>query len=409
MKDIRKIFNIGKKEKSKMKEVSLFTLWEMIIITIAFAVFSSVITGYVVNLATKNDILKDKELQDITDTYNKIINEYYEDVDKGELATSAIDGMMNYLDENYSEYMNTEETNALEDKLKGDYDGIGVEIGKIDGSIVIVNVFENSPAQISGIKELDVIVSVDGNEIKEETTLDEVTAFIKGKKQVTIKVLREKKEYEYNIDIKNVNIPVVTSKSFEKNDKKIGYLYLETFSLNASDQMSEKLKKLESDGIDSLIIDLRGNTGGYLSAATDIASMFLKKDKIIYGIESKKSQEKVKDNTKEERNIPIVVLVDGASASASEILAAALKESYGAILVGTKTYGKGKVQQTSKLSDDSLIKYTTAKWYTPSGDSIDGVGLTPGITVELTEDYVKNPCDETDSQLQKAIEVLANN
>lgn len=409
MKDIRKIFNIGKKEKSKMKEVSLFTLWEMIIITIAFAVFSSVITGYVVNLATKNDILKDKELQDITDTYNKIINEYYEDVDKGELATSAIDGMMNYLDENYSEYMNTEETNALEDKLKGDYDGIGVEIGKIDGSIVIVNVFENSPAQISGIKELDVIVSVDGNEIKEETTLDEVTAFIKGKKQVTIKVLREKKEYEYNIDIKNVNIPVVTSKSFEKNDKKIGYLYLETFSLNASDQMSEKLKKLESDGIDSLIIDLRGNTGGYLSAATDIASMFLKKDKIIYGIESKKSQEKVKDNTKEERNIPIVVLVDGASASASEILAAALKESYGAILVGTKTYGKGKVQQTSKLSDDSLIKYTTAKWYTPSGDSIDGVGLTPGTTVELTEDYVKNPCDETDSQLQKAIEVLANN
>lgn len=409
MKDIRKIFNIGKNDKSKKKEVSLFTLWEMIIITIAFAIFSSVITGYVVNLATKNNILKDKELQDITDTYNKIVNEYYEDVDKNKLATSAIDGMMNYLNENYSEYMDSEETNALQDKLKGDYDGIGVEIGKIKGSVIIVNVFEDSPAFVAGIKSGDIIINVDGTEIKEETTLEDVTSLIKGKKKVKIKVLRNKKEHEYTIDIKNVNIPVVTSKTFEKNDNKIGYLYLETFSLNASDQMAQKLSVLENEGIDSLIIDLRGNTGGYLNAATDIASMFIKKGKVIYGIESKDKKENVKDKTKEERNLPIVVLVDSASASASEILAAALKESYGAILVGTKTYGKGRVQQTSKLSDDSLIKYTTAKWYTPSGDSIDGVGLTPGITVELTEEYVKNPCDETDFQLQKGIEILANN
>lgn len=409
MKDIRKIFNIGKKDNSKMKEVSLFTLWEMIIITLAFAIFSSVITGYVVNLATKNNILNDKELQDITDTYHKIVDEYFLDVDKKDLATSAIDGMMKYLNENYSEYMDTDETNALEDKLKGDYDGIGVEIGKIGKDIIIVNVFENSPAFIAGIKAGDIMAKVDGNEIKDETTLEEVTALIKGKKKTTITVLRKKKEYTYTVDIENIDIPVVTSKKFNKDGKKIGYLYLETFSLNAEKQMSTKLKKLESEGIDSLIIDLRGNTGGYLNSATDIASLFLKKGKIIYGIESKDKKENVKDKTKEERTLPIVVLIDGGSASASEILAASLKESYGAILVGMKSFGKGRVQQTSKLSDDSLIKYTTAKWYTPSGDSIDGIGLTPGIMVELTEEYVKNPCDDTDAQLQKALEILANN
>ena len=317
--------------------------------------------------------------------------------------------MMKYLNENYSEYMDTDETNALEDKLKGDYDGIGVEIGKIGKDIIIVNVFENSPAYIAGIKAGDIMAKVDGNEIKDETTLEEVTALIKGKKKTTITVLREKKEYTYTVDIENIDIPVVTSKKFNKDGKKIGYLYLETFSLNAEKQMSTKLKKLESEEIDSLIIDLRGNTGGYLNSATDIASLFLKKGKIIYGIESKDKKENVKDKTKEERNLPIVVLIDGGSASASEILAASLKESYGAILVGMKSFGKGRVQQTSKLSDDSLIKYTTAKWYTPSGDSIDGIGLTPGIMVELTEEYVKNPCDATDTQLQKALEILANN
>ena len=409
MKDIRKIFNIGKNDKSKMKEVSLFTLWEMIIITLAFAIFSSVITGYVVNIATKNNILKDKELQDITDTYNKIINEYYADVDKKDLATSAIDGMMNYLNENYSEYMDTDETNALQDKLKGDYDGIGVEIGKIDDSVIIVTVFENSPAEIAGLKSGDVIIGVDKNEIKAETTLEEVTSFIKSKKKVTIKIKREKKEYEFTVNIKNIEVPVVTSKTFERNDEKIGYLYLETFSDNADKQIRKKLTDLENKNINSLILDLRGNTGGYLNVATDIASIFLKKGKVIYGIENKNKKENIKDDTKEEKTLPIVVLVDRGSASASEILASALKESYGAILVGTKTFGKGRVQQTSKLSDDSLIKYTTAKWYTPNGDSIDGVGLTPGITVELTEEYAKNPSDETDAQLQKALDILANN
>ena len=139
------------------------------------------------------------------------------------------------------------------------------------------------------------------------------------------------------------------------------------------------------------------------------SNIFLKKDKKIYSLESKDSKQVVVDTTKEHKTYPIVVLIDGATASASEILAAALKESYGAILVGTNSYGKGKVHQTNKLSDDTLIKYTTAKWFTPNGDSIDGVGLEPGIYVELDEKYFVYLTDEYDNQLQKALELLANN
>ena len=135
--------------------------------------------------------------------------------------------------------------------------------------------------------------------------------------------------------------------------------------------------------------------------------MFLKRGKVIYSLEMKDKTSEVKDNTKEYRTYPIVVLVNGATASASEILTAALKESYGAIVVGTKTYGKGKVQQTSKLSDDTVIKYTTAMWYTPSGESIDEVGITPGVIVELDSKYYQDATYENDNQLQTALSVLS--
>ena len=158
-----------------------------------------------------------------------------------------------------------------------------------------------------------------------------------------------------------------------------------------------------------IIIDLRGNTGGYLNVATDIASLFLKRNKTIYSLESKNDVEVVKDTTDTFRTLPIVVLINGGTASASEILAAALKESYGAIIVGSQSYGKGKVQQTSKLSDDTLVKYTTASWYTPTGDNVEGIGLEPGITVELSDDYFKHLTSDYDNQLQKAIEILASN
>lgn len=410
MKEVRKIFNISSKNKvKKKKEDSQFSLLELIVITIAFSAICSIGTGYLVNYFTKTNILEDKELRDITDTYEKIMKEYYEEVNESDLANAAINGMMTYLDENYSIHLNDEETNDLEEKLKGNYDGIGIEVGMISSQVIITRVFDGTPASKAGIKVGDIIIDIEGVDVTKGQSLEEVVGLIKGKKEIILTVKRDKKEKSFIVKVENIDIPVVSTKVFENEDDKIGYLYLETFSSNAKDQVKDGLAKLEKENINSLIIDLRGNTGGYLNTCKDIANIFLKKNKTIYSLESKVDKTHVVDTTNEHYDLPIVVLIDGATASASEILAAALKESYGAILVGTKSYGKGKVQQTNKLSDDTMIKYTTAKWFTPNGDSIDGVGLEPGITVELSLDYFKYLTDEYDNQLQKAIEILANN
>ena len=155
-----------------------------------------------------------------------------------------------------------------------------------------------------------------------------------------------------------------------------------------------------------MIFDVRSNTGGYLTSVTEILNLFLKKGHLMYSLEEKDKKKMYYDTTKEEYDKDVVVLIDRKTASASEILASSLKESYGATIVGTTSYGKGKVQNTYKLSKDTMLKYTTAKWYTPSGNSIDEVGITPGIYVTLGKEYVLNPSDETDTQLQKAVDLL---
>ena len=164
--------------------------------------------------------------------------------------------------------------------------------------------------------------------------------------------------------------------------------------------------ELEKDGINSLIIDVRGNNGGYLSSVTDIIDLFLEKGKVIYKLEDKDGIDVKKDVTKEKRDYPVAVLVNGGSASASEILAAAIKESYKGFVVGTNTYGKGTVQQTTTLPDGSMVKYTIQKWLTPDGNWINEVGLEPTDFVKLDESYFDNPVVENDVQLQKALELV---
>lgn len=383
-----------------------YSLKYVVVVAIFIAVVSSVITGFVF-YNFQGELIGDKQLSDIINTYEKIKKEYYETIDNDDLATSAIDGMMSFLEEKYSVYMDNEDTEYLNDKLKGNYEGVGISIiKKTTGEIIILNVYDNTPAEKVGLKANDVLVEVNGKKITEEISADEIVNMIKEQKDVHIKVKRDDKELEFDLEKKVVDYPVVGSQIFKKDNTTIGYLELTSFNASADKQVSQTLKKLEDEGIDSLIIDLRGNTGGYLSMANSIANMFLKKGKVIYSLEGKTTRNTVVDTTDEERSYDIVVLMDSATASASEILAAALKESYGAILVGTKSYGKGKVQQTSTLSDDTMIKYTTAKWFTPSGDNVDGVGITPGIEVYLTKDYLNNPIQENDLQLAKALEIL---
>ena len=396
MKQLKKRFNVKDSKNN-------FKLNEVIIITLSFSVIFSFLTGYFIyrkyngNSTNTNDIIK---------TYNKILDTYYEEVDKNALADSAIDGMMNYLNEKYSEYLDKDSALSLNYKLDGSYKGIGIQIGKRNNIIQIINVFVDTPAEKAGLQAGDVIKVIDGEDVS-KYQLSKLVELIQDKDTTTMLVERNGKELEFKINIKEIDNPVVTYSIFNRNDKKIGYIYLSSFSKSSYDQIKKSLNNLEKQEIDSLIFDVRGNTGGYLNSVTDILELFIKKGKVLYSLEEKSSKTIIYDESDEKRTYPIVVLIDNGSASASEILASSLKESYGAVLVGVNTYGKGKVQQTSTLNDDSMVKYTTAKWYTPNGNSIDEIGIKPGVYVELTEKYANNPSDETDDQLQKAIDVVS--
>lgn len=394
MKKIKKIFKI------KNNNI-VFSFKELLFITFVTSIIVSLVVGFVsYKIMNQNSLLK------LESSYNKIKKEYINDIDKDELENAAIDGMMKYLNEKYSLYLNEEETKSLDQKLDGSYEGIGIAIRRQDNNIIVNEVYDNTPASKSGIKENDIIIQIDATKITEEMSLENVTSLIKNKKEVKIIVKRGKKEKSFKIKVTTIDNPVVTKKIFTKNNKKIGYIYLSSFSENASEQVKSALSYFDKNACEAIIFDVRSNTGGYLKSVTDILNQFLKKGHALYSLEEKNKKVTYYDTTEEEYNKDIVVLIDHNTASSSEILAAALKESYGAILVGMTTYGKGLVQSTYRLSENTMLKYTTAKWYTPYGNSIDEVGLKPGIYVTLNQEYAKNPCDDTDKQLQKALEIL---
>lgn len=389
-------------------EKNNFNLIEVIVIALAFSSLTGIITGLFFYFKNNHNLILDKELLDIVATYNKINEDFYGTLNKEELASKAINGMMSSLDEEYTTHMDKEDTSDLSEKLEGKYHGVGITVQKKDNNIVVVNVIEETPAFIAGVKSGDIIKKVNEREITEDDTLDEVSSLIKERDKVILTILRESETLTLEIDVKTIEYPSIESKMFERNNKKVGYIYLSTFSKTSASQVRKSLSKLESEGMESLIIDVRSNTGGYLESADAILNMFIKKGEVLYSIENKDGNKKVCDTSNEKRNYDIVVLIDRASASASEILATSLKESYGAILIGTTTYGKGLVQQTNYLSDNSMIKYTTARWYTPNGNYVNEIGYKPDIEIKLTKEYALNPTDENDTQLQKAIEVLSN-
>ena len=221
-------------------------------------------------------------------------------------------------------------------------------------------------------------------------------------KENTITIKRNDELISYNIKTSQINTPL-TNTIININDKNIGYIKVSTFTNKVGEEFKKTLLKLEGQGIDSLVIDMRDNLGGYLKGASEIANLFLEKDKIIYSLDSKDGISNYKDDTDESRTYQVVVLINKNTASASEVLTAALKDSYNAIIVGEKSYGKGRVQEAKTLEDGTMVKYTTAKWLTPLGNCIDEIGISPDYVVEMT----KNENGEiVDNQLDKAVEIL---
>ena len=229
---------------------------------------------------------------------------------------------------------------------------------------------------------------------------------IKKKDKAVIVVKRGDEEKSFDITLEVIDIPSVEGKIIEKDGKKVGIITLSIFAKNTGTQFKNELDKLEKDGMEQLIIDVRGNTGGYLDQASDIISNFMDKSHVIYQVERKGKKTKYYSTGTTTKQYKIAVLVNGGSASASEILAAALKESYGAEVIGTTTYGKGTVQTTTKLEGGASIKYTIERWLTPKGNSINETGIAPTIEVELSDDYYENQKEENDNQLQRALEEI---
>lgn len=392
--------------KKKKSNSCSYSMQELLVVVIVTCLISSLTTACVLyfknrseNAMTRHHLNTDEGLTNFVNLYADILKNYYEDVDKEGMISAATSSMLSFLGDDYTSYLSEEQAEALNEKLDSEYEGIGIQI---TGN-VIYSVFEDSPAEKAGLKKGDIIKKIDEIEI----TLENYTAITdrikeEDKNEFNLIIERDGEELEFTVGKDKIDSPVVEYSLIK--DTKIGYLYISTFSNSAPKQVEHALKELKDEGMESLILDVRNNTGGYLKSASDISKLFLEKGKVIYSLESKNKTKDYVDDTSTSANYDIVVLVNGASASSSEILAAALKDSYGATIVGNTTYGKGKVQTTKGLENGTMVKYTSSRWLRPNGECIDGVGIIPDYEVKMEID--ENTSEVKDAQLEKAVDLL---
>ncbi len=336
-------------------------------------------------------------------TYEYILNNYYKDVDEEALVDGAINGMIGTLEDPYSTYMSPDEAASFTETISGSFEGIGAEIESRDGKITIVSPIKGSPAEKAGLRPNDVIVSVDGVALEGKST-QEAIKLIKGEKGTTVDlVIQTPGQTEAtNVSIIRDTIPINTVSS-EMLEDGVGRISITTFSQNTAEEFKKVYDEMIGKGMTSLVLDMRGNPGGILDVAEEIANMFVPAGEIIVQTEydnGKKEPFYADENHGFKIDTPTVVLVDKGSASASEIVTGALQESAGIKVVGEKTYGKGTIQQTAPMGDQSELKLTVGKWLTPDGNWVHEKGITPDVEVSLPE-YANLGYISPDTKLEK--------
>ena len=364
------------------------------------------------SLAQKTTTLgEDSPLRKLAIAQMAISNLYVDTVDNKKLTEDAIRGMLEKLDP-HSSYFTPKEVKSFNEPLQGGFEGVGVQFNVLEDTLLVVQTINDGPSEKAGIIAGDRFVSVN----------DTAIAGVKMSKEEIMRRLRGPKGTKVKIGVKRAGIkdilsfvvvrdkiPLNTVEASYMIRPGVGYIRLSSFGATTPTEVTDAIKKMQSVGMQNLILDLQDNGGGYLSTVLYMASEFLDSSNVVLQTRSDEKAEAkkyyaVNNNKKDYR---VVVLVNGNSASASEIMTAALKEQYGATIVGTKTYGKGTVQLTKELSNGGMIKYTTEEWLTAKGNSINDVGIEPDVEVELGEEYLNDPLDKkNDAQLQKAIEVL---
>lgn len=343
--------------------------------------------------------------------YNTIDEYYLNGIDNDKMKDGIYKGMVDSLGDPYTVYYNSEEYKQFTSSSSGTYSGIGVAVSQnvTTGAITIVKTFKKGSGEKEGMKPGDVIYKVEGKKI-EGLELSKVVSMIKGEEGTFVKVtvLRDGKEIEFNLERKKLEVDTVNYRMEDRSGKKIGYISVSEFDEVTASQFKSAISELSKEGMEGLIIDLRDNPGGLLDVTCEMLDRMIKKGLLVYTVDKygKRVDEDATDSDSFDK--PVAILVNGNSASASEVFSGAMKDYKAATLVGTKTFGKGIVQSIVPFGDGTAMKVTVSKYYTPNGVNIHGTGIEPDVVVELSKDATKNGKYErkNDNQLDKALDVV---
>lgn len=403
-----KINSFNQEEPEEKKQKNSLVSGKKILFAVTAVGIAFVAGRYTAGSGNSDDVIITQEVEQKVETIQQVIDKLYlEKEDIGAVREGVYKGMVEGLGDPYSVYFTKEEYDAFQESYTGEYCGIGASLlqNADTGLITIVKTFKGSPAQEAGMKTDDILYKVEGKEVTGED-LSEVVSRVKGKEGTTVNItiVRNNEEMDLQLVRKTISVPTV---EYEMLDNNIGYIIISEFDEITTSQWMEAYEALKQQGMTSLVVDLRNNPGGGLSVVAEILDTILPQGMIVYHEDKNGQREEFKSDAEHKIEIPLAVLVNGNSASASEIFAGAVKDYEIGTLIGTQTFGKGIVQQMIDLGDGSAMKVTISKYYTPKGVCIHGTGIEPDIQVEFdAEAYEK---DESDNQLQKAIEVLKEN
>ncbi|MDD2391760.1 MAG: S41 family peptidase [Bacilli bacterium] len=407
--------NISKIDKNKKKATKIeenkasFGTIEVIGLVLITCIVSLVF-GYSLNFFSRQNnekyVAVDETLQEFITNYNEVVDNYYGDLSKKDLLEAAFKAILLEIDDKYTGLIDME-NNSVKISLDGEYQGIGIEIKTDKEQNIVVNkIFENSPASQVDIKQGDIITKIN------ETVIDKFFASqvselisVQGDNEFTLELKRNNNTFSVKLKRGKIELNPVVHKMIEEDNAKIGYIKLKIFSANSYNFFETALKELENKKMETLIIDLRDNSGGQLFATENIMDLFVDSSKIVYQIKKDNKISKTYSDGKETKKYPIVVLTNGESASASEMLTGMLKDNLDVYIVGENTYGKGTVQDVNSFGD-LRYKYTSMEWLTPKGTSVNEVGIKPDLKVTASQEYIKNPTSENDNQLQSAIDYI---
>ena len=367
----------------------------------AMWVITSCAGGFIkVNAAGYENMLKVyKKYSKLEEIYSYIDENYYTDVDDDKLMEGIYSGLVKALDDPYSSYMSKDKFKEWNSDISGEFGGIGVTFTKDDnGEFLIVSVIDDTPAYKAGIRAGDTIEAVDGKTYED---MNDIVAVIRGKEGTSLKLTYKRDDSKKTVTIVRDTIQIESVKSEVRKDN-IGYIRISSFIETTAEDFKKALSEMESAKVKGMVIDIRNNGGGLVNEGLEVADELLGKCTLVCYVDNK-GNKTYSYSDKDKTDIPYVLLVDGATASTSEILTAAVKDNNGGKIVGTKTFGKGIIQNTSQFKDGSALKLTVMQYLSPDGNEIHKKGVKPDYVVKLKKN------DDTDYQLNKAVELLKQN